>query len=173
VIEIASRSTKASTLTTSAGRLFDAWAATLGLCARSSYEGEAAVLLESAADRHETGDLPFEVVADEEVGPSLLRIDWRTGLVETISLRDAGVEASILSARFHNALARCTLEVARRVGVDTVVLSGGCFQNRTLSEKAAVGLTRESFRVLTHHRVPPGDGGLAVGQAWAVALQGE
>jgi hydrogenase maturation protein HypF len=172
VIEIAARSSRASTLTTSAGRLFDAWAATLGLCARSSYEGEAAVLLESAADRHETGVLPFEVVVDEEADPSLLRIDWRAGLAETVSLREAGTEASILSARFHNALARCTLEVARRVGVDTVVLSGGCFQNRALSERAQIGLAREGFRVLTHHRVPPGDGGLAVGQAWAVALQG-
>jgi hydrogenase maturation protein HypF len=170
VIEIASRSATASTSTTSAGRLFDAWAAALGLCAWSSYEGEAAILLESAADRGETGTLPFEVAADE-VDHALLRIDWRAGLAETMRLREAGVAASVLAARFHNALARCTLEVARRVGVDTIVLSGGCFQNRFLSERIESGLDEAGYRVLTHHRVPPGDGGLAVGQAWAVALR--
>ena len=57
-----------------------------------------------------------------------------------------------------------------RVGRETVVLTGGCFLNRLLSERAQHLLARDGFRVLTHRLVPPGDGGLAVGQIWAVAI---
>ena len=72
---------------------------------------------------------------------------------------------------FHNTLASGSLEIARRVGLNTVVLGGGCFQNRLLTERVTGRLQQSGFRVLTCQRVPPGDGGLAVGQIWAAALR--
>src|SRR5512135_211985 len=155
---------------TSAGRLFDAWAALLGLAERSSYEAEAAIRLEEIADEGEPGAPPVAVVEDSADG--LLRIDWRPWVAEALRLRRQGVAPSVLSARFHNALAQGCLEVARRAGIGTVALSGGCFQNRFLAERVEGRLARDGFRVLTHRRVPPGDGGLAVGQLWACALGG-
>jgi len=64
-----------------------------------------------------------------------------------------------------------SLDIARRAGLETIVLGGGCFQNRLLAERVTGLLARDGFRVLTHRRVPPGDGGLAVGQVWAAALR--
>jgi hydrogenase maturation protein HypF len=82
-----------------------------------------------------------------------------------------GHSASTLAACFHNALALGSLQLARRAGLETIVLSGGCFQNRLLAERMTDLLVRAGFRVLTHRRVPPGDGGLAVGQIWAATLR--
>jgi hydrogenase maturation protein HypF len=155
---------------TSAGRLFDAWAALLGLAERSSYEAEAAIRLEEIADEGEPGALPVAVIEDSADG--FLRIDWRPWVAETLRLRRQGVAPSVLSARFHNALAQSCLEIARRVGIGTVALSGGCFHNKFLAGRVERLLAQDGFRVLTHQRVPPGDGGLAVGQLWACALGG-
>ncbi len=162
----------AAVTTTSAGRLFDAWASLLGVVQRSAYEAEAAMRLEDLADRAEQGS--FEVPVVEQPGhdgDSLFRLDWRLWVVETRQRLARGEAASTLAAYFHNSLALGSLEIARRVGRKTVVLSGGCFQNRLLSERVAGLLEGDGFRVLTHQRVPPGDGGLAVGQIWAAAMQ--
>ncbi|HBO42801.1 MAG TPA: hypothetical protein DD670_02455, partial [Planctomycetaceae bacterium] len=72
--------------------------------------------------------------------------------------------------RFHNALADLTVQLARRAGCAQVVLSGGCFQNRLLTEQARRRLSEAGFNVYTHHRVPPGDGGIALGQAYLAGL---
>lgn len=81
-----------------------------------------------------------------------------------------GVERSLLAARFHGALVDAAVEVARRVGVGTVALSGGCFQNRLLVTRCRRALSLQGHRVLVHHQVPSNDGGLALGQlavAWS------
>jgi hydrogenase maturation protein HypF len=112
-------------------------------------------------------------LVEESTGKGLLRIDWREWVRETQNSLARGTAPSVLAARFHNSLVAASLEVARRLGLHTVVLSGGCFQNRWLSERLEQSLTAEGFRVLTHRRVPPGDGGLAVGQVWSAALSGK
>ena len=71
-----------------------------------------------------------------------------------------------ISARFHNALAELALAVARRAGGPQVVLSGGCFQNALLGDRVRRRLSQAGFSVYTHRRVPPGDGGIALGQVW-------
>ena len=81
----------------------------------------------------------------------------------------AGVPVSVVSARFHNGLASAVVEVCERIrvgsGVGTVALSGGVFQNVLLLERCVDGLGAAGFRVLTHRRVPPNDGGISLGQA--------
>jgi hydrogenase maturation protein HypF len=136
--------------TTSVGRLFDAVAAMSGVARRNRFEGQAAMLLERAIGGLDTA----------EAYP-LPEGDWRP-LIEAVR-RDA--DPAIIAARFHNALANWMLEVARRAAVRDVVLSGGVFQNSYLVERAAALLAGRGFRVFTHQRVPPNDGGIALGQA--------
>lgn len=75
-----------------------------------------------------------------------------------------GVPAGMISAKFHNALAELIVAVAQRAGQERVVLSGGCFQNRYLTERTVRRLQAEGFRPYWHQRVPPNDGGIALGQ---------
>ena len=160
-----STSTRSST---SAGRLFDAWGVFLGLPARITYEGEAAIRLEDMADPRATEEFAVKII--EGSGP-FYRLDWRPWVAETRWLLERGTARSNVAARFHNALARGCLEVAHAVGRETVVLSGGCFLNRLLSERVESLLAGAGFRVLTHRHISPGDGGLAVGQLWAAAFE--
>ncbi|HEY5961888.1 MAG TPA: carbamoyltransferase HypF [Polyangiaceae bacterium] len=88
-----------------------------------------------------------------------------TGMFEAlVADLERGVDKSLLAARFHGALVNAAVEVARRVGVGTVALSGGCFQNRYLLQRLKTALSRQGHRVLLHHQVPTNDGGLALGQ---------
>ncbi|TDC47809.1 carbamoyltransferase HypF [Actinomadura sp. KC345] len=151
-------------LTSSMGRLFDAVAAVLGIRDRVNYEGQAAIELEQRADPSEsaayrasingTGD--FTVTGADLVGAVVADID-------------ANVPVPLIAARFHNGVAALIVDAASRVrdgtGLGTVALSGGVFQNMLLLERAVSGLTAAGFDVLTHHRVPPNDGGISLGQA--------
>jgi hydrogenase maturation protein HypF len=76
-----------------------------------------------------------------------------------------GVSAGSIAVRFHNALVEWIVEVARRVGRERVVMSGGVFQNAYLTQRACGRLEEKGFTVFTHQRVPPNDGGIALGQA--------
>ncbi|MEE9515001.1 MAG: hypothetical protein V3V54_03120, partial [Candidatus Brocadiales bacterium] len=99
---------------------------------------------------------------NKQLGPII--VDWRPvirGILEDLNGR---VDIGVISARFHNILSGMIVEVARRVGEDRVVLSGGCFQNRYLLERTVQELEKEGFRVYTHQRVPPNDGGISLGQ---------
>jgi len=78
--------------------------------------------------------------------------------------RRADVPVGRISARFHNALAELALAIATRQGHDRVALTGGCFQNALLSERVRARLLQAGFKVYTHREVPPGDGGIALGQ---------
>jgi hydrogenase maturation protein HypF len=84
-----------------------------------------------------------------------------------------GIVPGIISAKFHNALAEGIVAVAKHAGQNRVVLSGGCFQNRYLTERAVRRLQAEGFRPYWHQRVPPNDGGIALGQVVAALRQKE
>jgi hydrogenase maturation protein HypF len=148
--------------TTSMGRLFDAVAALCGVRAASTYEGQAAIELEAAADPGETG--AYELGADLDARPLVLAV--------AADLRRGAAVASV-SARFHRAVAHATAAAcagaASAAGVDRVVLSGGVFQNRLLLEWTAGRLECLGLRVLTPERLPANDGGIAYGQAAVAA----
>ncbi len=124
--------------------------------------------LEALADPSERGAYPFPLVPAAAPGaPSLL--DWGPLLHALLEDGARGVEASVRSARFHNALVEGIAAVARFTGSPRVALSGGCFQNRFLVERASERLAAEGFEVLTHRLVPPNDGGIALGQVMVAA----
>jgi hydrogenase maturation protein HypF len=238
-----------SPVATSAGRIFDAVAALAGLRQIASFEGQAAMELEFAADTGTENAYPLPVVdtgtegplpgseagfssklahrgpstalagealpatphdprdagnassrvagqaasrSPDRVGSSAghaagawhdvsappaayprLVLDWRPTIAAIVEDLRRGASAGVISARFHNALALAILAVARRIGQPRVALSGGCFQNRRLSETAAALLEAAGFEVLLHRHVPPNDGGISLGQiAVAAALLG-
>jgi hydrogenase maturation protein HypF len=165
-------------VTTSAGRLFDAIAALLGICQRMTYEGQAAMALEAAVDESEAGDYPMPVVATDTrhvLTAGWLRpewvLDWEPMVRRLIADREAGRPSGLLAARVHNTLARAIVALAERAGESRVALTGGCFQNRVLTERTVHALTAAGFRPCWHQRVPPNDGGLALGQIAAVAAR--
>ena len=80
-----------------------------------------------------------------------------------------GVEVGIMAARFHNGLVAGAVAVAQAVGHPRIALSGGCFQNRRLTEQMAQALRRAGFEVLLHRQVPPNDGGISLGQVAVAA----
>ncbi len=150
-------------LTSSAGRLFDAAAAILGLCQTTSFEGEAAMALEFAAGRAGTvARLPPLIIAGNT---SPLTVDWRPMLAAMVEARLAGAPAEPLAAGVHDAFAEAIVAVALHSGINRVLLTGGCFQNVLLTEMAIAKLRAAGFEPYWHHRVPPNDGGLAIGQA--------
>jgi hydrogenase maturation protein HypF len=153
--------------TTSMGRLFDGVGSLLGLCHRAGYEGEAAIMLEAAADVHEQGVYELPLSGDAATGADAL--DWRPMLRRIVTEQMDGASVATISARFHNTLAAAAVEVAKHVGEPRVALSGGCFQNRLLATRTADALERAGFRVLLHRQVPPNDGGISLGQAMIAA----
>lgn len=169
-------------LTTSAGRLFDGLAAMLDLHQQVSFEGQAAMALEFAADTAVEEAYPFPILKNEgaETGeenlkfsphPSALILDWAPLVEAVLADLQRGIEPGIISARFHNALVELILAVAEQVAQPRVALSGGCFQNRLLTERAAQRLNRAGFEVLLHRQVPPNDGGISLGQIAVAAAQ--
>ncbi|MFL6053779.1 MAG: carbamoyltransferase HypF [Actinoallomurus sp.] len=157
--------------TSSVGRLFDAVAAVLGVRDRVNYEGQAAVELEQLADPQERSAYPVRL---DESGSSFVvpGADLVQAVVEDLL---AGTPASTIAGRFHNAVGDLIVAGAARLraatGLITVALSGGVFQNLLLLERAVAGLEAEGFAVLVHHRVPPNDGGISLGQAAVAAAR--
>jgi len=157
------------------GRFFDA-AGAIGLGRpHSRYEGQIALEWNLAADPAERAAYPFALTEVD----GTITIDLRPLFRALVTDSLAGVSPATISARFHNALAGATIEVARvqlrRHGALPVVLSGGCFQNARLTESIVAGLG-SAVQVVLHRTVPPGDGGLALGQAAvanAILLAGE
>lgn len=152
-------------MTTSVGRLFDAVTSLLGLCQINSYEGQAAMILESCAASISTDEYyQFEVRND---APML--IDWQS-FVEQLLEDIVKSQPSLIAAKFHNTLAEIILAVANRSQEKTIVLSGGCFQNALLVEKSVAKLKSSGFNVYCHQQIPPNDGGLAIGQMYAATF---
>ena len=153
-----------SPLTSSAGRLFDAVSALVGIRNEIYYEGQAAIELEMAAATNER-IYPFDLKEGEDkivvlIGPII------KGIVSDLE-RGVGVES--ISSGFHNTVAEIILKVCFKLkkisGLERVALSGGVFQNSLLLERTYVLLTQNGFNVYTHQKVPPNDGGIALGQA--------
>ena len=94
-------------------------------------------------------------------------LDWSPMIEDILADVENDIPVGIISAKFHNALAESIVAVAKRAGQNRVVLSGGCFQNRYLTERAVRRLQAEGFRPYWHQRVPPNDGGIALGQVAA------
>ena len=183
-----------SPLTSSAGRLFDAVAALLGLRQLVRFEGQAAMELEFAIAGTNTDEsYPFAIASQETpsgdsppVGRrssganlssmdtpgsgSILIVDWGPLVKAILADLKHPLPAGTISAKFHNTLAEIIVAVARRAGHPQVALSGGCFQNRYLTERTVARLAREGFRPYWHQRIPPNDGGIALGQIVAALM---
>jgi len=158
--------------TSSAGRLFDAVAAMVGLRARCHFEGQAAMELEYAIGGLRTDEAyPFGIGSGDASAPGSprLEVDWEPVVLSLLEDLRQDVPTARIAARFHNALAEIIVEIAKRSGEDRVVLTGGCFQNRYLTERAVRRLRMEGLHPYWHQRVPPNDGGIALGQAWIAA----
>jgi hydrogenase maturation protein HypF len=158
-----------SPLTSSAGRLFDAAAALLGVRDAINYEGQAAVELEQLADQAEEEAYP----AGLETGPGPFQARGSDLLHAVLDDRTGGVPAPLIAARFHHGVAAlieagCLL-LRDQHGLGTVALSGGVFQNTFLLHAAVARLEARGFRVLLHSRVPCNDGGISLGQAVVAA----
>jgi hydrogenase maturation protein HypF len=153
--------------TSSAGRLFDAVASLLGIRQQNHYEGQAAMELEFCTEGIETAErYPFDIVSPAS-GPAVL--DWHPMVRAIMRDAEACVATGVIATRFHNTLAEAIASVARIVGEERVVLTGGCFQNKYLTETTVDRLEAGGFKPYWHQRVPPNDGGLALGQLAAVA----
>ncbi len=150
-----------SPVTSSAGRLFDAVASIAGLCQITSFEGQAAMALEFACDGIETeSGYSYERRA---AGPSLV-IDWEPMIREILSDMKMTASPGLISAKFHNTLVDIIVDVAQDSGEQKIVLTGGCFQNKRLTELTISSLRASGFDPYWHRDVPPNDGGLALGQ---------
>ncbi|HUV45969.1 MAG TPA: carbamoyltransferase HypF, partial [Dehalococcoidia bacterium] len=156
-------------LTSSAGRLFDAVSALVGVREEIDYEAQAAIELEmlvpNEVDKFGANCYPFSIV--EHQGMKVVKLGELFFTV-TKDVKNQ-VPVPIISLKFHNTMAQviarvCKL-IARESGITQVVLSGGVFQNRLLLKLATTALQREGFKVLTHHLVPCNDGGVSLGQA--------
>lgn len=158
---------------TSIGRLFDAICALGGGLLASSFEGQAAMQLEFAANSDESlpaYSFPLQKAPDENK-PWIA--DWAPLLLEVLADRQAQRPLSWISSRFHKALVQLACDIANAFGAmsknKSIVLSGGCFQNFRLVSEIERMLREQGFRVFTGRLVPPNDGGISLGQAMIAA----
>jgi hydrogenase maturation protein HypF len=164
--------------TSSMGRLFDAVAALCGRWQEISFEGQAAMDLEFAADASivEAYELPMYPAhsvcrPERHMECAGYIADWEPMVRAILADRRSGASMARISARFHNALARLAVDAAAAAKCERVVLTGGCFQNALLQDRAQKGLRAAGHIVYTHQRIPPGDGGIALGQIFVAAYQ--
>jgi hydrogenase maturation protein HypF len=176
-----------SPVTSSVGRLFDAVGSLVGLGQETRYEGQSAQRLEWAL-KGVTTDAAYPLRLAHQTAPpdsvppvvpsthgvagnpqASIIVDWEPliwGILEDVRRK---LPVGFIAAKFHNTLVETVIGVARLVGQERVVLTGGCFQNRYLTERAVGRLVREGFRPYWHQRIPPNDGGIALGQLAAAA----
>lgn len=152
--------------TTSMGRLFDAVASLCGIRQVDRYEGQAAMELESSAVLSPT-ESSYDFVIHGVKPP--YTIDWGPMVRSILDDLEKMQPVGEIAGKFHNSLAEMIFKAAVLSHKDTVVLSGGCFQNRILLEKTVPRLKQEGFRVYWPQRVPPNDGGIALGQVYGAA----
>lgn len=158
--------------TSSIGRLFDAVAFLTDIRHVVRFEGQAAMELEFATHGIESAErYPIDIQRED----NRWVMNWQPmmdAVLYSISHREP---APIIATAFHNTLIHAAAEMARRIGIDNIVLTGGCFQNRYLLEKLIAALREAGFHVFWHQRIPPNDGGIAIGQIVAAlrTLQNE
>ena len=178
-------------ISTSAGRLFDAVSAILGIRTKSTFEGEASMALEFAAEAYEAsrrkmrerkeiqeqvdGEKSRDIRNSGNIGTEEMLIMNTRNLIKYLAEKKIeGVQVGKLAYTFHKKLADLIISGCRQIRKKTkcncVALSGGVFQNRLLLRMVEEGLEKEDFTVLRHHLIPANDGGIALGQA-AYAMQ--
>ena len=158
--------------TSSMGRLFDAISALLGVRQEVSYEGQAAIELEALStealvEPHELGYYTWQIMDDEiQIGPMV---------AEILEELHHGQSPKAIAAKFHNTIARLSLDLAERVqqqtGIQKIALSGGVWQNLRLLKTTTSLLKQRGLHPLTHHQTPPNDGCVAFGQAMIAAYR--
>ena len=158
-------------LCSSMGRLFDAVSALLECCLISDYEGEAALALESLASKSQ--GTSFHLSFSAEVVKNIWMIEWRDVIKKMLECKSRGIPPAEIALAFHNALAELIVQLAQKAGGENVLLTGGCMQNKLLAEAAIAGLRRAGFKPFWHSRIPPNDGGLAVGQIIGKLFEGK
>jgi hydrogenase maturation protein HypF len=143
----------------------------VGLRQISNHEGQAAMELEFATGGVQAEDWYGFNVLPSDISHEAMVVDWEPTIYDMLADLDQGTPVTVASARFHNTLAEMIVAVAERVGEQCVALTGGCFQNAYLAERAIRRLREAGFRPYWHQRVPPNDGGIALGQIVGAAMQ--
>ena len=158
-----------SPLTSSAGRLFDAVSAAIGICRERSFEGQPAIELEMAADSKEQGYYPYLIGGDRE----RLVLDALPAFKMAVEDRLAGVDVGVMAARFHNSIVEMLADTCDRLrehtGIGLVALSGGVFQNALIHTRLLNRLRNLGFEVLVHRLLPPNDACISLGQVAVAA----
>ncbi|MEO7271755.1 MAG: carbamoyltransferase HypF [Vicinamibacterales bacterium] len=161
-------------LTSSAGRLFDAVASIAGIADEVTFEGQAAMQLEGLAGRaDDVGGYGHRLEHRAEA----LSLDTRPMIVAAARDAARGTDPAVIARRFHTGMADAVHDVCTRLrtstGLDVVVLTGGVFLNAILTVECETRLRGSGFRVFRHHEVPPGDGGISLGQLAVVAARSQ
>jgi hydrogenase maturation protein HypF len=160
-----------SPYTSSMGRLFDAVASIIGLRQEINYEAQAAIELEAIIDHNVEDSYPImnTNLDSTDRGTDGIQIDTNTIIKAVVTDYRNNVRPSIISARFHNTIAKIVFDVCNLINKDTglkkIVLSGGVWQNQSLLKTTLDLLTKSDYSVYIHHIVPTNDGGLSLGQA--------
>ena len=150
--------------TSSIGRLFDGISAMLGLIQEVSFEGEAAINLENISNEKINDFYKYNIINKENI--LIIKIkDFIRSVVNDIRLN---ISNDVISAKFHNTIVEITNDMAKKIreinGINTVVLSGGVFQNKILLEKTVEKLENSGFKVYIHKIIPCNDSGISLGQ---------
>jgi hydrogenase maturation protein HypF len=148
------------------GRLFDGVSSLLGLSYYNTYQAQSAQLLEYAAWRHGTDAplLPYEILENER-----LLLDWRPMIRAMLNQSEMGIDKNLLAASFHLTIANAAVAIALKIGNPRIVMAGGVFCNRFLTEAICAQLSKEGLQGYIHSQLPPTDGSLSVGQLWVAA----
>ncbi|HYA31964.1 MAG TPA: carbamoyltransferase HypF [Thermodesulfovibrionales bacterium] len=157
-----------SPLSSGAGRLFDAVSALLGLCDRNTFEGEAAIALESLVMDGIEEEYPFEIIRG--VSEKGISIDFSHAILRMCEDLFHSADRRIISTRFHNTVSSVIIRMAEALSetfaLESIILSGGTFQNVYLLERAANGLHMAGMKVFVNEQVPCNDAGISLGQAY-------
>ncbi len=157
-----------SPFTSSVGRIFDVVAALLGLCNQVSYEGQAAIILEQTLKNTKYGlDDCYEFFINNKDGKHIISLDKTYFAI--LQDKNKAIPLEIISWKFHNTMVKIIYETCLIISdtnkIKTIVLSGGCFQNKFLLESTINVLSNKGFTVLYHKEFPTNDGSISLGQA--------
>ena len=143
------------------GRLFDAVSSLLGLCQISDYEAEAAMNLEWAAAGISTDYYyEYDIVKNNHT----YIIDWRLIIENLLTDIKNQTDIKLIATKFHNTIAEIIISMVKLVKIEQVAMTGGCFQNKYLTERIIYRLNQEKYEPYWHHLIPANDGGISAGQ---------
>jgi hydrogenase maturation protein HypF len=167
-VVMVARSRELSPLASGAGRLFDAVSALLGICDRNTFEGEAAMALESLTRDGIEDEYPVELKRENRYTV----VNFHPTIIGMINDIAQAVRKEIISTQFHNTVASVIRTMIRQLnddyGLNEVVLSGGTFQNLYLLNRTVDKLSSDGMNVFINQKVPCNDGGISLGQAYLV-----